>query len=87
MSEEFMVVEVIDHTAPNGVRNIYISLDRFDENGVANGFKALRESGQPPTGTVSYTERVNGVHRRIEQPRSRNLFEKGFRTMSAFLRA
>lgn len=82
MSEQFLVVEVVGN---EGVRNVYVSLDQ-DEQAVANGFRAIRESGEKTTGTISRMERVNGVMRRVESFASRRLVVDGYRTLSAFLR-
>jgi len=79
--EQFLVVEVVDN---NGLRNEYVSLDS-SENDVRMAFARLREDGGKPTGTISRAERVNGEMRRVTSFSSR-LFERGFRTMSAFLR-
>jgi hypothetical protein len=86
MREFYLVVEVLDPHAAQGVSNVYISLDS-DETDVANGFKALKEGGQKPTGTISRAQRVNGVLERIDTFPPKVMIQKGWRTASAFLRA
>lgn len=80
--EQFLVIEVVDN---HGLHNEYVSLDAH-ENDVRRVFQRLREDGGKPTGVVSRAERVGGEMRRVQSFGNR-LFERGFRTMSAFLRA
>jgi hypothetical protein len=81
--EQFLVIEVKD----NGrLRNEYVSLQAH-ENDVRLAFQRMREDGIKPTRTISRAQRDrNGVMRRVKRF-SNPLFERGFRTMSAFLRA
>jgi hypothetical protein len=81
--EQFLVIEVKD----NGrLRNEYVSLQAH-ENDVRLAFQRMREDGVKPTGTISRAQRdANGVLRRVDGF-GRRLVERGFRTMSAFLRA